>query len=539
MRIAWIDAASKASAASIDNAGRLLVLQKRLGNIPTCGKVFQQMSRESRQRLREAKQHQHKSRFRWIIPAVAMVLIAAGVLVWIHFYPKQNKNVAATTHNSAQPRTLKELLALSPAELEKVDIGLMNLLCAKGLPGAENLDVQDCLKKLDGMADYVKSETQRHAYRFREHPEEFKNSEAYFRMDMLGTILVQDLGIRYNPAIAYPQLDGKIPTMATAANSKDRFIHGLLADKHYGTCASMPVLYAAIARRLGYPVNLASAKYHSYVRYEDWNNQHLNVEATMTQGFFTPTDDEYKNGQFPCTDEEIKEYGWLRPLTNREILGDFLLIRGICLGDAKRYNEAKEMFLFAASCFPDTPMRKADDQRLLQRIKDAPLGDKIDDWRNRIVSWEILQGARAIYFENRKLQIRYFVGSCPDAAASERAVDDLKAELAEYARQMTLTNPASEFLDHGQHILDLTDKTGRQLSLAAESLPPPLNRGNTPQDYLKCIADMNLQDEGLVMDALWQHYRDRTTDWSNQPPLLPQHWQETGITFPNSPLTSP
>src|ERR1019366_3027017 len=179
------------------------------------------MSRQSRQRLRETKQRPRKKKSRWVVLVLAVLFIAAGVFAWIRFHPKAKEILAAATHNPSQPQTLKELLALSPAELEKCDIGLMNLLCAKGLAGAENLDVQDCLKKLDGMADYVKSETERHAYRFREHPEEFRNSEAYFRMDMLGTILVQDLGIQYNPAIAFPQLDGKIPTMAAAANSKD------------------------------------------------------------------------------------------------------------------------------------------------------------------------------------------------------------------------------------------------------------------------------------------------------------------------------
>ena len=79
-------------------------------------------------------------------------------------------------------------------------------------------------------------------------------------MMMLGTVLAQDLGIGYNPKLALPQLDGEIPTLAQAANSKDVFIHGLLNGNHLGTCASMPVLVVAIGRRLGYPVNLAGAK---------------------------------------------------------------------------------------------------------------------------------------------------------------------------------------------------------------------------------------------------------------------------------------
>jgi hypothetical protein len=103
----------------------------------------------------------------------------------------------------------------------------MNLLCAEGLPGAEDLNVQDCLKNLDDCAAQVKEETQRHEYRFNEHPEQFRNSIGYYHMMMLGTVLVQDLGIQYNPQLALPQLDGKIPTLGQNANAKDVFIHGL------------------------------------------------------------------------------------------------------------------------------------------------------------------------------------------------------------------------------------------------------------------------------------------------------------------------
>jgi hypothetical protein len=225
------------------------------------------MSRESRQRLREAAHPRgtflaRRKKLRWILPLIAIAFIAAGAVVWNRLRQQPQKlNQIVATHPSPfrQPRTFKELLTLSSAQLERCDIGLMNLLCAEGLPGAEALSLSECLEHLDSMAKFVKGETDRHYYKFREHPEQYRNSLGYYRMMMLGTVLVQDLGIRYNPDLALPQMDGKIPTLAQGANSKDVFIHGLLGENLLGTCASMPVLVAAIGRRLGYPVNLAGA----------------------------------------------------------------------------------------------------------------------------------------------------------------------------------------------------------------------------------------------------------------------------------------
>ena len=259
------------------------------------------MSRESRQRLRaEAKQREKRlarqKQILWLLPFSVLVLAVAGTLVWIMSRPNPQTITKTEPSQFHQPRTLKELLALPPNQIEHCDIGLMNLLCAKGLSGAADLNVQDCLKKLDGLAARVKFETDRHYYRFREHPEQFRNSLGYYRMMMLEQVLVQDLGIQYNPDLALPQMDGQVPTMASGVDSKNIFIHGLLNGNHLGTCASMPVLIVAIGRRLDYPVNLAGAKLHLYVRYEDYNGKHFNVEPTVTEGFFTPSDDDYKNG---------------------------------------------------------------------------------------------------------------------------------------------------------------------------------------------------------------------------------------------------
>lgn len=167
----------------------------------------------------------------------------------------------------------------------------------------------------------VEGETKRNFHRYVESPQDYNNSLAYYRMGMLGTVLAEDLRIRYTP-----QLEEKLLSQTNAnltvedwndffSNPGDVFLHGLLSGSHVGTCSSMPFVYVSIGRRLGYPVTIAARKHHLYVRYDDGAGKHLNVESTENLGFATPTDEEYRNGPFPMTEEEIRDAGWLRPLT--------------------------------------------------------------------------------------------------------------------------------------------------------------------------------------------------------------------------------
>ena len=157
-----------------------------------------------------------------------------------------------------QPETLNGLLALSPAELEHCDIARMNLLCAEALPGAENMNVEECLATLDQWAQHIKAETDRNHHHFNEDPATYANSEAFYRMLMMAVVLYEDYGVRYNPKlITSPE--------ATAADdhffadSRDILIHGLVGPQHLGTCSSMPILYIALGRRLDYPYSAGKA----------------------------------------------------------------------------------------------------------------------------------------------------------------------------------------------------------------------------------------------------------------------------------------
>ena len=156
------------------------------------------MSRESRQRLREeAKQNQdcqtRRKKLRWLLPLIPIAFIAAGICGW-HKYASNVKRPVGKTAPAKptifkKPTSFGELCYVNTNDLGKCDIALMNLLCAEGLRGSENLNVTDCLATLDKIAASVKYETTRAYYKFREHPEKFNHSEGYFDMMMLATVI--------------------------------------------------------------------------------------------------------------------------------------------------------------------------------------------------------------------------------------------------------------------------------------------------------------------------------------------------------------
>ncbi|HET6407284.1 MAG TPA: hypothetical protein VFG14_05340, partial [Chthoniobacteraceae bacterium] len=227
---------------------------------------------------------------------------------------------------------------MTPEQLETVDIALLNLRCAEGLPGSESLDVAAALERLDEYARHVEQETNRHLHRFRQNPEEYENSEPYFRLMMMATVLQEDFAIRYDSNwIAIPGSED--PNDEFHANSRNLFIHSLVGPPMTGTCASMPVLYVAVGRRLGYPLYLVTTKRHLFARWEDTRNR-LNIEGTTDHGLGSFEDDYYKTFPFKITDAEVEAEQHLRSKTPSEELAEFMATRAECLIKARRYADA-------------------------------------------------------------------------------------------------------------------------------------------------------------------------------------------------------
>jgi len=245
--------------------------------------------------------------------------------------------------------SLAEVLALSPARLARVSLADLNLLCARGLCATNEPDLEACAATLDTWAVRVCSETERHRYRFERNPAEFENSAGFFRMLMLCVVLAEDYGVHYDAE----RRAGPAATRADDGFFADPsvvFVHGLLGPGRKGTCSSLPVLYVAVGRRLGYPLKLVTTRGHLFVRWEG-QGERFNVEATA-RGLSRFKDDYYRHWPFEVSPAEEAVQGYLRSLTAPEELAAFLSIRGMCLREQGRLSEAVESFAAAAKLAP-------------------------------------------------------------------------------------------------------------------------------------------------------------------------------------------
>jgi hypothetical protein len=249
--------------------------------------------------------------------------------------------------------------------LASCDIALLNLVAARGLPSTESVDIPACLEKLDSWACRVRIETLRHLYRFDprggEPASEFHygNSLGRFLCYFLLQVLQEDCGVRYNPARKFH------PDFCLPA---DLFIHGILEDTGAGgTCASMPVVYVAVGRRLGYPLRLVEARGHFFFRWDApqgsfirWPNldacwlppDRFNVEGAG-EGIAYYPDSHYIQWPELWTEVDFAHGRYLRSLTAREELAAFLIQRGECFWDLQQPDEAMKAYWFARKLVPD------------------------------------------------------------------------------------------------------------------------------------------------------------------------------------------
>lgn len=239
------------------------------------------------------------------------------------------------------------LLQFTELELAQQDITIVNLACSVGLPGAACADPVGCLRCLDNWAalarqltdDTIESD-------FRRSPSDFNHSEPLFRMTTLICMLQRRCGVRYNP----DRIDVKPDDPFYAG---DQFIFGAIQGPG-GTCASLPVVFTAVARRLGYPVRLVYTHSHVFCRWDDPDTgERVNIEGSKNLGINSHPDDYYRTWPHPFDANTEEYFGFLRSLTPRGELAEFLLQRTAVCESAGLFRDAVEAAAGAVAAEPD------------------------------------------------------------------------------------------------------------------------------------------------------------------------------------------
>lgn len=264
------------------------------------------------------------------------------------------------------------------------DIAYLNLIAAGGLPGTSDIEVDQLLETLEHWADRVKLEIWRHLYRFDprslDEPDEFSHGNSLGRFlcwYMLQTLQL-DCGVSYREDRKFA------PDFCEPA---DLFIHGIVDDNgEGGTCASMPVVYVAVGRRLGFPLYLVETKSHLFFRWDDphgttlhWKNPPLdlwippdrfNVDGSG-EGIAYHDDAYYMQWPEPWTDFDFDHARNLRSLSPTEDLAAFLIQRAECFEDLKRPKQSLEAIALARYLVPDDPRYQMLEVKLQHQLRAA------------------------------------------------------------------------------------------------------------------------------------------------------------------------
>ena len=180
---------------------------------------------------------------------------------------------------------------------------------------------------------------------FRRNAAEYGHSEPLFRMVTLVRALQRHCRVVYNPAKV-----GAGPGDPVEAD--DQFVHGAVVGPG-GTCASLPVVYAAVGRRIGYPVRLVLAHGHVFCRWDDpASGARVNVEGTRHDGVNCHPDDHYRAWPAPLDPRAEAVFGYLRSLSPRGELASFLGHRRAVWEQAGEYLQAVDAAAGAAAAEP-------------------------------------------------------------------------------------------------------------------------------------------------------------------------------------------
>ena len=243
------------------------------------------------------------------------------------------------------PSNIEELVSLSADELERVDLGRMNLICAEAASDSGDSELPRLLRKLDEWAETAKRAEEKYWRTFERNPERYDNSYAKFRAVNLILTVKEDFKCRYQMSLVESGELHNVNSPAFFKNPDDVFISGLLKNRR-GTCSSYAPLIVALGRRLGYPLYLKATNGHLFCFWDD-GKESFNID-TNGNGVDTPTDDHYfSDGNHRLSGlskANLERERLMCPLKAVDCLSFFLETVGYCHEANGRLPEAQRFY---------------------------------------------------------------------------------------------------------------------------------------------------------------------------------------------------
>lgn len=238
----------------------------------------------------------------------------------------------------------RDLVAMSDAELEAMDPLVMNMVVARDVPELAEIDFTRYARLVDGWADRIgRGLAASEAVESRTSPAYQADPDIWRAGGMAVALAGPTIGIAYTREI-------------DMSNHADLFVPGLIDTKR-GTCSNMPVLYMAVAHRLGWPLKAVVAADHMWCRWDDGTKQ-FNLEATSTTStggegaFSTPPDESYMT-DLRVSPKAVEVGSDMTTLTARQTLGVYLQQRSAYFRETDSWEMAEEDLLLARVCFPE------------------------------------------------------------------------------------------------------------------------------------------------------------------------------------------
>jgi hypothetical protein len=285
------------------------------------------------------------------------LICGLAVLMWLDEPTKAGMTdlrSVSETKSVSSGRSVSELMALADEELETVDLVEMHIAAAREIPGLGHLEYSKYKFMVDGWTQKFQAWLPSVEPKFHRDPGRWKNDIAFFRIGMLAQFLDEALGIHYVEEQKQTQIEARKKGTTAGFCYTDPghlLLHGLI-DTREGTCATMPALHVAMARRMGWPVGLALAGAHFVSRYDDGKNVYnLEMTATGKGGFSVGSDAEYIEDE-GVSRKAIAVGCDMRKLTGREMLATAIQNRARHFADTKRSAQAARDYATAYVLFP-------------------------------------------------------------------------------------------------------------------------------------------------------------------------------------------